>query len=134
MSCIYHDTVVGCYNGTQAVVLHYFYGKDNAGLTILERTVIADAVGVPIPAANGTNTTVGACSLPLRKYRVVQALVAGTNLITHNLNLQAPIASMVELRDDATGVTILARVSAEAPNTLTITVATAVSAARITIF
>lgn len=63
-------------------------------------------------------------------FRVVQALVAGNNVITHNLGGSDV---EVEVRNDATGAIISARVIAETPTTTTLFVPVAVAAARITV-
>jgi hypothetical protein len=62
--------------------------------------------------------------------RVVQPLVAGNNVITHNLGF-APVE--VEVLNNATGSPISARVVGESTNTVTIFVPVAVAAARISI-
>jgi hypothetical protein len=61
---------------------------------------------------------------------IKQPLVAGNNVITHNLNSVFP---EVEVRNDANGALITHRVVAEALNTVTIFVAVAVASARIRI-
>jgi hypothetical protein len=131
-NCQDAQVIQGCYNGNTQVSIHYIYGKDAAGHTVLN-TVITDAAGNPVAGANATNTTVGACPLQRPKFRAIQPLNAGSNTITHSLNLPNPISSIVDIRDNVTNETILARVSSETDNTLVITVTTAVSAARITI-
>lgn len=122
----------GCHNGNTQVSIHYVYGTDAAGKTTLN-TVITDAAGTPVIGADASNTTVGLCPLQRPKFRAIQPLNVGANTITHSLNLPAPISSIVDIRDDQTNETILARVSVETANTLVITVATAVTVARITI-
>jgi hypothetical protein len=62
--------------------------------------------------------------------RIVQPLVAGNNVITHNLGF-SPL--MVEVRNNATGAIISARVIAESTNTVTIFVPVAVALARISL-
>lgn len=62
--------------------------------------------------------------------RAVQPLVAGNNVITHNLGF-APVE--VEVRNNATGALISALVTAESTNSVTINVAVAVASARISI-
>ncbi len=131
-SCQDAQVIQGCYNGNTPVSIHYIYGKNAAGLTALN-TVITDAAGTPVAGANATNTVVGSCPIQRPKFRAVQPLNVGANTITHALNLPAPISSIVDIRDDVTGQTILARVSAETANTLVITVAASVTAARLTI-
>ena len=63
-------------------------------------------------------------------FRVVQALAAGNNVVTHNLNF-APVE--VEVRDNVTGAIITARVVAESTGSVTLFVPVAVAAARISI-
>jgi hypothetical protein len=62
--------------------------------------------------------------------RLTQPLVAGNNVITHNFGF-APVE--VEVRNNATGATISARVVAESTNTVTIFVPVAVALARISL-
>jgi hypothetical protein len=69
-------------------------------------------------------------------FRIVQPLVAGNNVIIHNLGavaVGAGFSTEVEVRDNATGATITARVVAETANSVTLFVPVAVAAARITI-
>jgi hypothetical protein len=66
-------------------------------------------------------------------YRNVQNLSAGANVITHNLALFTPFATIVQARDNATGEEIPLRVMLEATNTLTINVPVAYTATRITV-
>lgn len=68
----------------------------------------------------------------LGKFRVVAALVAGDNTITHNLGL-SDSSVIVDVRDNATGAIISARVTAEASNSITLNVAAAITNVRITI-
>lgn len=63
-------------------------------------------------------------------FRVVQPLVAGNNVITHNLGF-SPVE--VEVRNNANGAIISATVVAESTNTTTIFVPVAVASARISI-
>jgi hypothetical protein len=63
-------------------------------------------------------------------FRVVQPLVAGNNVITHNFGF-SPVE--VEVRNNATGAIISARVVAESTNTVTIFVPVAVALARISL-
>lgn len=63
-------------------------------------------------------------------FRTVQPLTAGNNVITHDLG-GAPVE--VEVRNDATGALISARVVAETATTVTLFVPVAVAAARITV-
>lgn len=121
----------GCFSG-QNVEIHSIYSLNASGVPI-QTTRITDAAGVLIVGADASNTTVGLCPLQRPKFRTVQPLNAGANTITHSLSLPVPISSIVDIRDDQTNETILARVSVETANTLVITVATAVPAARITI-
>jgi hypothetical protein len=77
--------------------------------------------------------TVGAAGLLTSQadvVRVTQPLVAGNNVITHNLGF-SPVE--VEVRNAATGAIITARVIAETINSVTIFVPVAVASARITI-
>jgi hypothetical protein len=60
--------------------------------------------------------------------RLTQPLVAGNNVLTHNFGF-APVE--VEVRNNATGAIISARVVAESTNTVTIFVPVAVALARI---
>ena len=62
--------------------------------------------------------------------RSVQALVAGNNVVAHNLGF-APVE--VEVRNAATGALISATVVAELANTVTVFVPVAVASARISI-
>jgi hypothetical protein len=77
--------------------------------------------------------TVGAAGLLTSQadvVRVTQPLVAGNNVITHNLGF-SPVE--VEVRNAATGAIITARVIAETLNNITLFVPVAVASARITI-
>ena len=67
------------------------------------------------------------------KFRVVQALVPGANVIAHNLALTSTVAQ-VDVRDNTSGAIITAAVTAETANTITLNVGAAVVAARITVF
>jgi hypothetical protein len=69
----------------------------------------------------------------VKKARLVQPLTAGVNTITDNLGLLTPFARSVEVRDNATGALIATSVITELTNTFTMSVAVAVSSARITI-
>ena len=62
--------------------------------------------------------------------RVVQPLVAGNNVITHNFGF-SPVE--VEVLNNATGAIISARVVAESTNTVTIFVPVAGALARISL-
>jgi hypothetical protein len=62
--------------------------------------------------------------------RIVQPLVAGNNVITHNLGF-APVE--VEVRNAATGAIISATVVAESTNSTTVFVPVAVASARISL-
>lgn len=62
--------------------------------------------------------------------RVVQPLVAGNNVITHNFGF-SPVE--VEVRNNATGAIISATVVAESTNSVTIFVPVAVALARISL-
>jgi hypothetical protein len=77
--------------------------------------------------------TVGAAGLMTSQadvVRVSQPLVAGNNVITHNLGF-GPVE--VEVRNNLNGAIVTARVVAETINTVTINVAVAVASARISI-
>jgi hypothetical protein len=77
--------------------------------------------------------TVGAAGLLTSQadvVRVTQPLVAGNNVIAHNLGF-SPVE--VEVRNAATGAIITARVIAETLNNITLFVPVAVASARITI-
>lgn len=67
-----------------------------------------------------------------KKYRVVQGLSSGNNLITHNLGL-SNTATIVEVRDNVTGSEISVRVLSESTNSLVINVPSALTNCRITI-
>jgi hypothetical protein len=69
----------------------------------------------------------------VKKVRLVQPLTAGVNTITDNLGLLTPFARSVEVRDNATGQLIATSVITELTNTFTMSVAVAVSSARVTI-
>lgn len=62
--------------------------------------------------------------------RVVQPLVAGNNVITHNFGF-SPVE--VEVRNNTTGAIISATVVAESTNSVTIFVPVAVALARISL-
>jgi len=67
-----------------------------------------------------------------KKYRTVQNLVVGNNIINHNLALTTtPV--MLETRDNVTGSLVASRVVSETANTTTINVSSAISNVRITI-
>lgn len=76
--------------------------------------------------------TFGACSIASLDdvVRVNQPLVAGNNVITHNLG-RSDVE--VEIRNNANGSEISARVVAETVNTVTIFVPVAVASVRISI-
>lgn len=77
--------------------------------------------------------TVGAAGLLTSQadvVRVSQPLVAGNNVITHNLGF-GPVE--VEVRNNSTGAEIAVRVIAETINSVTIFVPVAVASARISI-
>lgn len=69
----------------------------------------------------------------VQKFRVVQALAAGNNVVVHSLGLLTPFAAEVEVRDNTTGAIISARVTVETTNSITLNVGAAVTAARITV-
>ena len=66
------------------------------------------------------------------KFRVVQNLAAGNNVISHNLAL-SNTSVIVDIRNDTTGAEVANRVVAEAANSTTIWVPAAITPARITI-
>lgn len=74
----------------------------------------------------------GSCSInpTVDVVRVTQPLVAGNNVITHNLGL-SPVE--VEVRNAATGAEIAVRVVAETINTVTINIPVAVASARVSV-
>lgn len=67
MDCSLVTTAEGCLfdsatGGQSGVVIHYVYGKNSAGTTILHKTLYTDAAGVPLPVLTGTQTvTAGVC-------------------------------------------------------------------------
>lgn len=82
-----------------------------------------------------TTTTSGLVPVTATKiaYTAVQALVAGANVINHGLGIVTPFAQIVAVRDATTGQEIVARVTAMATNSCTVTVTTAVANARVTV-
>lgn len=68
----------------------------------------------------------------LKKFRAVQNLVAGNNVINHNLGLSNS-AVIVETRDNATGSLTASSVVSETANSTTISVSNAQTNVRITI-
>lgn len=63
MKCTEIIPVVACYNGKsgcQNAVIHYEYGEGASG-PIIVSVRITDILGVVIPGADATNTSVGAC-------------------------------------------------------------------------
>lgn len=62
--------------------------------------------------------------------RLVQPLIAGINVLTHNFGF-APVE--VEVRNNANGAIISAQVVAESTNTVTIFVPVAIASARISL-
>jgi hypothetical protein len=75
----------------------------------------------------GTN---GVSSQQNDVFRVVQPLVAGNNVITHNLGF-APVEC--EIRNNANGAIITHNVVAESTNSVTVSVGVAVLLAKISI-
>jgi hypothetical protein len=112
--CINYDTQIGCYNGTQTVFIRTFVGKDAAGLTINEATVITDAIGTPIAAANGTNVTIGACITPSMQSHVFlnKALPAGISTWAVPSTSASPISNFQITVRDQNGSDVLVRVRA----------------------
>lgn len=70
----------------------------------------------------------GIQNAPQDVVRVTQPLVAGNNIVTHNLGF-SPVE--VEVRNASTGAEIAVRVIAETVNNVTIFVPVAVASARI---
>ena len=68
----------------------------------------------------------------IRKYRVVQNVTAGNNVIIHDLNMPA-LAVIVETRDNTTGNQLASRVVGESATTTTIYFAVSQTNVRITI-
>jgi hypothetical protein len=67
------------------------------------------------------------------KTRITAPLVVGNNAITHNFALTAPFASIVSVRDAATGNLIDHTINSEAANSLNVNVGIAVASAIITV-
>jgi hypothetical protein len=73
----------------------------------------------------------GTCQIQRHTFRINAALVAGNNVINHNLNLSGAV--LVDVRDAATGERIDVRVVSETANATTIAVIVAEPAVAITI-
>jgi hypothetical protein len=75
-------------------------------------------------------------ALPLRKFSVQQALVAGNNTITHNFGLATPFAVVSEVRDVTTGNKIDCNIipGSRTTNTVILNVGVAITNAEITLF
>jgi hypothetical protein len=101
------------------------------GNTTNLNTVFKDALGDTwVIDSNGDAVKAGSSS---KKFRIVQNLAIGANVIAHNLGLVAPFAVQVDTLDDATGALIASRVTGETANTTTITATVASTNVRITI-
>lgn len=63
--CKENDPIIGCHTDADGnrvnVVIHYEYGSNPAGDSLLSAVRITDVLGVPIATATGENTTAGAC-------------------------------------------------------------------------
>lgn len=124
-----------CYTdagGVKTTLLaHYTYATSTGTVpTALVRTVFTNAAGDPVDTTGGT-VVVGTCLLSVDDvFRVTAPLVAGNNVITHNLG-RSPVE--VEVRNADTGAEIAVRVVAETTSTVTIFAAVAVASARISI-
>lgn len=79
---------------------------------------------------NGTNWILPGGASSAGTYRVVQALVPGNNVITHNLGVSIV---MVDVRDASNGDTILVKAVETSSTVVTINVFSGVASARITI-
>lgn len=77
------------------------------------------------PVCGGQNRVTG--------QRIIQNLVAGNNIITHNLGLIDP-RIILDSRINSTGAELDIRVVDEASNTITVFAAVATTNARLTIF
>lgn len=118
------ETVMICVSGvTYPATVSY-----NANGSVRQATYIDRQLQVQTLAPE--TFTFGACAVLVDVFRAVQPLVAGNNVITHNLT-SAPVE--VEVRNNATGAQIAVRVVAETPTTTTIFVPVAVASARISI-
>lgn len=133
--CAHTEIKEVCYTdagGVKTTLLaHYTYAASTGTVpTGLVRTVFTNAAGVPVVTAGGT-VVIGACPLPVDDvFRIVQPLVVGNNVITHNLG-KAPVE--IEVRNAATGAEISVSVVAETTTSVTISVPVAVASARISI-
>jgi hypothetical protein len=99
--------------------------------------LVTPALTDKFPVLQGTNhqsiTLAQIRETLTKKFRVVQNLSAGNNVITHNLALASPFATIVEVRDNSTGSIINHRVISETTNTVTINIPIATTNSRITI-
>ena len=68
-----------------------------------------------------------------KRFRLYTPLVAGRNVIVHSLGLEAPFATIVQLRDPVIGSEIQVKVVGETANSVTIIVPTAQPTAQITV-
>ena len=71
--------------------------------------------------------------LQCKRFRIYTPLAAGYNVIVHSLALEAPFATIVQLRDPVTGSEIPVRVVGETANSVTIILPTAQRVAQITV-
>ena len=104
----------------------------SAAFTILDTVINPGKFGDFVWQGAGTWSSQAGQAGNVQKFRVVQALVVGANVVAHNLAL-ANFAAVVDVRDNATGATIAVSITAETTNSVTITVAGAVAAGRITV-
>lgn len=120
-------------NPTQATDGHVVSVLNIGTVPFTMHGAIVDVQSAEIFHWSGTAWLPIAQTTGLQKFRVVQALAAGANVITHSLGLTTPFATEVEVRDDSNGALITARVTVEAANAVTIDVGSAVASARITV-
>jgi hypothetical protein len=79
------------------------------------------------------NYVTGDCKTCKTGYRIVQNLIAGNNVINHNLNL-SNVPVIVETRDNVTGQVIDIRVITETSNNVTIFTTVPYNNVRISIY
>jgi hypothetical protein len=121
----------------QTLLAHYTYAPSAGAVkTALVRTVITNALSVPVDTTGGT-VTVGSCELVRFKHVFDwrQVIPAGSTVLTHNLGLSGYAtlgAGNVQVRNAATGAEIAVRVTAYTANTITIVVPVATPLAIIT--
>jgi len=105
-----------------------------SGSLYLDNTAGAGKVYVKETDAGNTGWVELDKSTPeVSKYYVQQALGAGLNVITHNLNLSTPKAVVVQIRDNSTGEEISVPITVYTTNTLTLSVLAPVTLANITV-